>query len=138
MPRRVAHRKQQRGRMTGAAKGGSQVTFGEYGIQALEPGWITARQIEAARIAMTRHVRRGGKVWINIFPDKPVTQKPAETRMGSGKGNPERWVAVVKPGRIMFELAGVNEELARGAMERAIQKLPIRARFVTRAATEEI
>ena len=138
MPRRVAQRKQNRGRLTGAAKGGTQVTFGEYGIQALEPGWITARQIEAARIAMTRHVRRGGKVWINIFPDKPVTVKPAETRMGSGKGNPEYWVAVVKPGRILFELAGVNEELARGAMERAIQKLPIRARFVTRAATEEI
>jgi large subunit ribosomal protein L16 len=114
------------------------VTFGEYGIQALEPGWITARQIEAARIAMTRHVRRGGKVWINIFPDKPVTEKPAETRMGSGKGNPERWVAVVKPGRVLFELAGVNEELARGAMERAIQKLPVRARFVTRASMEEV
>jgi large subunit ribosomal protein L16 len=136
MPRKVAHRKHHRGRMTGQAKGGSMVTFGEYGIQALEPGWITARQIEAARIAMTRHVKRGGKVWINIFPDKPVTEKPAETRMGSGKGNPERWVAVVKPGRIMFELAGVNEELAKGAMERAIQKLPIRAKFVTRAAIE--
>jgi large subunit ribosomal protein L16 len=104
--------------------------------QGREPGWITARQIEAARIAMTRHVKRGGKVWINIFPDKPVTQKPAETRMGSGKGNPERWVAVVKPGRIMFELAGVNEELARGAMERAIQKLPIKAKFVTRGGVE--
>ncbi len=136
MPRRVAHRKQQRGRMTGAAKGGSKVTFGEFGIQALEPGWITARQIEAARIAMTRHVKRGGKVWINIFPDKPVTEKPAETRMGSGKGNPERWVAVVKPGRIMFELAGVPEDLARAAMERAIQKLPIKAKFVTRAGVE--
>jgi large subunit ribosomal protein L16 len=118
------------------AKGGTKVTFGEYGIQALEPGWITARQIEAARIAMTRHVRRGGKVWINIFPDKPVTQKPAETRMGSGKGNPERWVAVVKPGRILFELGGVSEDLARGAISRAIQKLPIKARFVSR--TEEI
>jgi large subunit ribosomal protein L16 len=117
-------------------KGGSQITFGEFGIQALEPGWITARQIEAARIAMTRHIKRGGKVWINVFPDKPVTEKPAETRMGSGKGNPERWVAVVKPGRIMFELAGVNEELARGAMERAIQKLPIKAKFVTRAGVE--
>jgi large subunit ribosomal protein L16 len=124
--------------MTGNTKGGSAVTFGQYGIQALEPGWITARQIEAARIAMTRHVRRGGKVWINIFPDKPVTEKPAETRMGSGKGNPERWVAVVKPGRVLFELAGVNEELARGAMERAIQKLPINARFVTRASLEEV
>jgi len=136
MPRKVAHRKHHRGRRTGMTKGGSQITFGEYGIQALEAGWITARQIEAARIAMTRHVKRGGKVWINVFPDKPVTQKPAETRMGSGKGNPERWVAVVKPGRIMFELAGVNEELARGAMERAIQKLPIKAKFVTRAGVE--
>jgi large subunit ribosomal protein L16 len=138
MPRKVAHRKHHRGRRTGAAKGGTAITFGEYGIQALEPGWITARQIEAARIAMTRHVKRGGKVWINIFPDKPVTQKPAETRMGSGKGNPERWVAVVKPGRIMFELAGVNEELARGAMERAIQKLPIKAKFVTRHDQEHV
>jgi large subunit ribosomal protein L16 len=136
MPRKVAHRKHHRGRMRGDAKGGAAVTFGDYGIQALEPGWITARQIEAARIAMTRHVRRGGKVWINVFPDKPVTQKPAETRMGSGKGNPERWVAVVKPGRILFELGGVGEELARGAMERAIQKLPIKARFVTRAQVE--
>jgi large subunit ribosomal protein L16 len=136
MPRKVAHRKHHRGRLTGNAKGGSMVSFGEYGIQALEPGWITARQIEAARIAMTRHVKRGGKVWINIFPDKPVTEKPAETRMGSGKGNPERWVAVVKPGRILFELAGVNEELAKEAMERAIQKLPIKARFVTRAGVE--
>jgi large subunit ribosomal protein L16 len=138
MPRKVAHRKHHRGRRTGAAKGATAITFGEYGIQALEPGWITARQIEAARIAMTRHVKRGGKVWINIFPDKPVTQKPAETRMGSGKGNPERWVAVVKPGRIMFELAGVNEELARGAMERAIQKLPIKAKFVTRHDQEHV
>jgi large subunit ribosomal protein L16 len=138
MPRKVAHRKQHRGRMTGAAKGGTSISFGEFGIQALEPGWITARQIEAARIAMTRHVKRGGKVWITIFPDKPVTQKPAETRMGSGKGNPERWVAVVKPGRIMFELAGVNEELARGAMERAIQKLPIKAKFVSRHEQEAV
>ena len=132
MPRKVKHRKQHRGRMTGAAKGGTTVTFGDYAIQALEPGWITARQIEAARIAMTRHVKRGGKVWINVFPDKPVTEKPAETRMGSGKGNPEFWVAVVKPGRIMFELGGVPPELAKAAMERAIQKLPIKARFVTR------
>jgi large subunit ribosomal protein L16 len=138
MPRKVKHRKQQRGRMSGLTKGGSEVTFGDYGIQALEPGWISARQIEAARIAMTRHVRRGGKVWIRIFPDKPVTAKPAETRMGSGKGNPEFWVAVVKPGRVMFELAGVSETLARSAMERAIQKLPIKARFVTRAHQEEI
>ena len=138
MPRKVAHRKHHRGRRTGAAKGGTSISFGEFGIQALEPGWITARQIEAARIAMTRHIKRGGKVWINVFPDKPVTEKPAETRMGSGKGNPERWVAVVKPGRMLFELAGVNEDLARGAMERAIQKLPIKARFVTRASMEEI
>lgn len=139
MPRKVKHRKQQRGRMTGVAKGGAVVAFGDYGIQALEPGWITARQIEAARIAMTRHVKRGGKVWIRVFPDKPVTEKPAETRMGSGKGNPERWVAVVKPGRIMFELAGVHEELAKAAMERAIQKLPIKAKFVVRRTqTEEV
>ncbi len=132
MPRKVKHRKHQRGRMKGNAKGGTRLAFGDYGIQAVEPGWITARQIEAARIAMTRHIRRGGKVWINVFPYKPVTEKPAETRMGSGKGNPERWVAVVKPGRIMFELAGVDEALARSAMERAIQKLPIKAKFVTR------
>src|SRR6201993_5230818 len=133
MPRKVKHRKVQRGRLTGQAKGGTAATFGDYGIQALEPGWITARQIQAARIAMTRHVKRGGKVWITIFPDKPVTEKPAETRMGSGKGSPERWVAPVRPGRIMFELAGVPEPLAREAMERAIHKLPIKAKFVTRA-----
>jgi large subunit ribosomal protein L16 len=138
MPRKTAHRKHHRGRRTGMAKGGTAISFGEYGIQALEPGWITARQIEAARIAMTRHVKRGGKVWITIFPDKPVTQKPAETRMGSGKGNPERWVAVVKPGRIMFELAGVDEALAKGAMERAIQKLPIKAKFVSRHDMEAV
>jgi large subunit ribosomal protein L16 len=138
MPRKVKHRKQQRGRLSGKAKGGTMITFGDYGIQALEPGWISARQIEAARIAMTRHVRRGGKVWIRVFPDKPVSQKPAETRMGSGKGNPEYWVAVVKPGRILFELAGVGDELARAAMERAIQKLPIRARFVLRREQEEV
>ena len=138
MPRKVKHRKHHRGRLTGDAKGGTTITFGEFAIQALEPGWITARQIEAARIAMTRHVKRGGKVWIRIFPDKPVTQKPAETRMGSGKGNPERWVAVVKPGRIMFELGGVNPELARAAMERAIQKLPIKARFVARTDEVEV
>ncbi|MDQ1403769.1 MAG: large subunit ribosomal protein [Actinomycetota bacterium] len=132
MPRKVKHRKQQRGRLNGKAKGGVTITFGEYGIQATEPGWITARQIEAARIAMTRHVKRGGKVWIRVFPDKPVTAKPAETRMGSGKGNPELWVAVVKPGRILFELGGVGEELARGALERAIQKLPISAKVVSR------
>jgi large subunit ribosomal protein L16 len=136
MPRKVAHRKHQRGRMRGATKGGSELAFGDYGIQALEPGWITARQIEAARIAMTRHIKRGGKVWISVFPDKPVTQKPAETRMGSGKGNPERWVAVVKPGRVMFELSFPNEETAKAALERAIQKLPIKARVITR--NEEI
>ena len=132
MPKKVKHRKQQRGRMKGQSKGGTEVTFGDYGIQALEPGWITARQIEAARIAMTRHIKRGGKVWINVFPDKPVTQKPAETRMDSGKGNPERWVAVVKPGRIMFELSYNDPEIAREAIDRAIQKLPIKARFVAR------
>ena len=137
MPKKVKHRKQQRGRRSGMAKGGTVITFGDYGIQALEPGWITARQIEAARIAMTRHVKRGGKVWIRIFPDKPVTQKPAETRMGSGKGNPELWVAVVKPGRIMFELAGVQEQLAKEALERAIQKLPIKAKFVSRRQQQE-
>ena len=132
MPRKVKHRKTHRGRMTGQAKGATTVDKGDYGIQALEPGWITARQIEAARIAMTRHIKRGGKVWINIFPDNPVTQKPAETRMCSGKGNPEKWVAVVKPGRIMFELSYNDPELARAAIERAIQKLPIKARFVER------
>ncbi len=132
MPKKVKHRKQHRGRMRGVSKGGTNISFGDYGIQALEPGWITARQIEAARIAMTRHVKRGGKVWIQVFPDKPVTAKPAETRMGSGKGNPEHWVAVVKPGRIMFELGGVDEKLAKEAMDRAIQKLPIKARFVKR------
>ena len=132
MPKKVAQRKHQRGRMKGTAKGGNQVVFGEFGIQALEPGWITARQIEAARIAMTRHIRRGGKVWINVFPDKPVTEKPAETRMGSGKGNPERWVAVVRPGRVLFELSYSDEAVAREAIDRAIQKLPIKAKFVTR------
>ena len=132
MPRKVKHRKQQRGRMTGVSKGGNALAFGEYGIQALEPGWITARQIEAARIAMTRHIKRGGKVWINIFPDKPVTKKPAETRMGSGKGNPEFWVAVVKPGRILFELSYPSPEIAKAALERAVQKLPIKARVISR------
>tara|TARA_B100000953_G_scaffold288265_1_gene271208 strand:+ start:1209 stop:1625 length:417 start_codon:yes stop_codon:yes gene_type:complete len=132
MPKKVAHRKHHRGRMKGNAKGGNEVVFGEFGIQALEPGWITARQIEAARIAMTRHIRRGGKVWINVFPDKPVTEKPAETRMGSGKGNPERWVAVVRPGRVLFELSYSDEIVAREAIDRAIQKLPIKAKFVTR------
>jgi large subunit ribosomal protein L16 len=132
MPRKTKHRKQQRGRLNGMTKGGETITFGDFGIQALEPAWVTARQIEAARIAMTRHVKRGGKVWIRVFPDKPVTEKPAETRMGSGKGNPEHWVAVVRPGRILFELSGVDEALARGAMERAIQKLPMKARFISR------
>jgi len=132
MPKRVKHRKVHRGRRSGVAKGGTAVTFGEFGLQSLESGWITARQIESARVAITRTVRRGGKVWINIFPHKPVTQKPAETRMGSGKGNPEFWVAVVKPGRVMFELAGVPEDLAREAMRKAGHKLPVRTRFVTR------
>jgi large subunit ribosomal protein L16 len=132
MPKRVAWRKQQRGNMRGNAKGGTSVVFGDFGLQSVEPGWITARQIEAARIAMTRKIKRGGKVWINIFPDKPVTQKPAETRMGSGKGNPEFWVAVVKPGRVMFELSGVTEDLAREAMRLAGHKLPIKTKFVRR------
>ena len=132
LPRRVKHRRVFRGRRTGLAKGGTRVNFGEYGLKALEEGWITSRQIEAARIAMTRKIRRGGKVWINIFPDKPVTKKPLETRMGSGKGAPEFWVAVVKPGRVMFELAGVPEPLAREAMRLAAQKLPIRCKFVER------
>ena len=121
---------------SGQSKGGNRVAFGEFGIQALEPAYVTNRQFESARIAMTRHIKRGGKVWINVFPDKPVTEKPAETRMGSGKGNPEHWVAVVKPGRVMFELAGVAEPLAREAMSRAIQKLPIKAKIIVRA--EEI
>ena len=132
MPRKVRHRKQQRGRMRGQATGGTRLAFGEYGIQAIEPGWVTNRQIEAARIAMTRYIKRSGKVWINVFPDKPVTQKPAETRMGSGKGNPEQWVAVVKPGRVLFELSGVTEPIAREAMRLAIHKLPIKSRFIVR------
>jgi len=132
MPKKVRYRKQQRGRTRGNSKGQTSVSFGEYGVQALEPGWITARQIEAARIAMTRHIKRGGKVWINVFPDKPVTEKPAETRMGSGKGNPEHWVAVVKPGRVLFELSYYDAEVARAALNRAIQKLPIKARFIAR------
>jgi large subunit ribosomal protein L16 len=131
-PKRVKYRKQHRGKMDGNAKGGTTVTFGEYGLQALEPSWITNRQIEAARIAMTRYIRRGGKVWIKIFPDKPVTQKPLEVRMGAGKGSPEKWVAVVKPGKIMFELAGVSEEVAREAMRLAMHKLPIKCKFVKR------
>ena len=137
-PRKVRHRKVQRGRMRGRAKGGTMVNFGDFGLMALEPGWITNRQMEAARIAMTRHIRRGGKVWINIFPDKPVTKKPAETRMGSGKGNPESWVAVVKPGRVMFEIAGVPEVLAREAIRLAAHKLPVKCRFVKRDESVEV
>jgi large subunit ribosomal protein L16 len=132
-PKRTKFRKQHRGRMRGVSRGGTSVGFGEYGLKALEPGWVTNRQIEAARIAMTRKIKRGGKVWINIFPDKPVTAKPAETRMGSGKGTPEGWVAVIKPGRVMFELAGVPEPLAREAMRLAGHKLPIKTKFVIRA-----
>ena len=132
MPRKVAYRKHHRGRTKGLTKGAASLSFGEYGIQALEPGWISARQIEAARIAMTRAIKRGGKVWINIFPDKPVTKKPAETRMGSGKGNPEFWVAVVRPGRVLFELSYPDSALARSALEKAIQKLPIKARVISR------
>ncbi|NLZ53604.1 MAG: 50S ribosomal protein L16 [Thermoanaerobacteraceae bacterium] len=132
MPKRVKFRKQQRGMMKGKANKGNQVTYGEYGLQALESAWITSQQIEAARVAMTRYIKRGGKVWIKIFPDKPVTKKPAETRMGSGKGSPEVWVAVVKPGRIMFELAGVSEEVAKEAMTLASHKLPIKTKIVKR------
>ncbi len=131
MPKRVKFRKQQRGRMRGKAVRGSSLAFGQYGLKAMEPHWITARQIEAARIALTRHIKRGGKVWIRIFPDKPCTKKPAETRMGKGKGAPEFWVAVVKPGRIMFELEGVPEEIAREAFRLAAHKLPIKTRFVS-------
>jgi large subunit ribosomal protein L16 len=132
MPRKVKHRKMQRGTMKGPAKGNTKVSFGDFGIQALEAGWITNRQIEAARVAITRHIKRGGKVWITIFPHKPVTEKPAETRMGSGKGSPEHWVAVVKPGRVMFEIAGVTEPVAKEAMRLASHKLPIKTRFVAR------
>jgi large subunit ribosomal protein L16 len=135
-PKKVKHRKHHRGRMKGKAKGGTQVHFGDYGLQAAEPAWITNRQIEAARVAMTRHIKRGGKVWVNLFPDKPFTKKPAETRMGSGKGNPEYWVAVVKPGRVMFELAGVDEGQAREALRLAAHKLPIKTRFVSREEGE--
>ena len=131
-PKRVKRRKTHKGRMRGKAYRGGKVSFGDYGLQALEPTWITNRQIESARVAMTRHIKRGGKVWIRIFPDKPITQKPAETRMGKGKGNPEKWVAVVKPGRIMFELEGVPEAVAKRAMELAAAKLPIKCKFVVR------
>ena len=137
LPKRVKYRKQMRGRMTGKATRGNEVTYGQFGLQATEPAWITSRQIEAARIAMTRYIKRGGKVWIKIFPDKPVTEKPAETRMGSGKGSPEYWVAVVKPGRVMFELADVNEETAREAMRLASHKLPVKCKFVVREDLKE-
>lgn len=136
MPKRVKRRRVFRGRMKGAALRGNKISYGQFGIQALEPGWITANQIEAARIAMTRYIKRGGKVWIKIFPHKPVTKKPAEVRMGSGKGSPEYWVAVVKPGRVMFELAGVPEELAREAMRLAQHKLPIKTKFIVREDQE--
>ncbi len=131
-PKRVKYRKQQKGRNRGKATRGNTIAFGDYGLQTLEPGWITNRQIEAARVAMTRHIKRGGKVWIRIFPDKPITSKPAETRMGKGKGSPEGWVAVVKPGRVMFELEGVPEAIARRAMELAAAKLPVKTKFVIR------
>ena len=136
MPKRVKHRKVHRGRMKGKATRGNKITYGEYGIQALEPAWITSNQIEAARVAMTRYMKRGGQVWIKIFPDKSVTKKPAETRMGKGKGAPEYWVAVVKPGRIMFEVAGVSEEIAREAMRLAMHKLPVKCKFVKREDLE--
>lgn len=136
IPRRVKHRKQHHPTRRGVAKGGTSIAFGEYGIQALEPAYVTNRQIEAARIAMTRYIKRGGKVWINIYPDRPITKKPAETRMGSGKGSPEWWVANVKPGRVLFELAGVSEEVANEALRLAIHKLPLRARIVRREGGE--
>ena len=136
MPKRVKYRKVFRGRMKGKALRGNTVTYGEYGLQALECSWITGNQIEAARIAMTRNIKRGGQVWIKIFPDKPITEKPAETRMGSGKGSPEYWVAVVKPGRVLFEIGGVSEETAREAMRLAMHKLPIKCKFVTRPTQE--
>ena len=136
MPKRVKYRRVQRGRLKGKASRGNKVTNGQYGLVACEPAWITANQIEAARIAMTRYIRRGGQVWIKIFPDKPITEKPAETRMGSGKGSPEYWVAVVKPGRILFEMDGVSEEIAREAMRLAMHKLPIKCKFVTKEQNE--
>lgn len=136
MPKKVKYRRVQKGRIKGKATRGDKISFGDYGLKALEAGWITDRQIEAARVAMTRHVKRGGKIWIRIFPDKPITKKPAETRMGSGKGAPDHWVAVVKPGRILYEIQGVSEEMAREAMRLAAQKLPIKVKFVTRADME--
>lgn len=138
MPKRVKHRKVQRGNMRGKATRGNFIAYGDFAIQATEPGWITSNQIESARIAINRHVKRGGKLWIKIFPDKPVTEKPAETRMGSGKGSPEFWVAVVKPGRVLFELSGVSEDVAREAMRLASHKLPVSTKFVTRRDFEEI
>ena len=137
LPKRVKYRRVHRGRLTGKAMRGNTVTYGDYGLQATEPAWISSRQIEAARIAMTRYIKRGGQVWIKIFPDKPITQKPAETRMGSGKGSPEYWVAVVKPGRVMFEIGGVSEELAREAFRRASHKLPIKTKFVVKEKEAE-
>ncbi len=137
LPKRVKRRKVQRGRLKGTAHKGNKVTYGDFGLVALEPSWITSRQIEAARIAMTRYIKRGGQVWIKIFPDKPITAKPAETRMGSGKGSPEYWVAVVKPGRVMFEIKGVDEEVAREAMRLAANKLPVKCKFVTKAEQEK-
>ena len=136
LPKRVKYRKQMRGRMTGKATRGNAVTYGQFGLQAMEPAWITSNQIEAARVAMTRYTKRGGQVWIKIFPDKPITQKPAETRMGKGKGSPEYWVAVVKPGRVMFEIAGVSEEVAREALRLAMHKLPVKCKIVTKEEGE--
>jgi large subunit ribosomal protein L16 len=136
MPKKVKHRRVMKGRMRGKATRGERLSFGDYGLKALDAGWITDRQIEAARIAMTRHVKRGGKIWIRLFPDKPITRKPAETRMGSGKGAPDHWVAVVKPGRVLYEIVGVDEALAREAMNLAAQKLPIKTKFVSRADLE--
>ncbi len=138
MPKRVKYRRVQRGRLKGKATRGNTLAYGDYGLVATEPAWITSNQIEAARIAMTRYIRRGGKVWIKIFPDKPITEKPAETRMGSGKGSPEYWVAVVKPGRVMFEMNGVSEEVAKEAMRLAGHKLPIKTKFIVREKTEEV
>ena len=137
MPKRVKRRRVFRGRMKGSAHRGNTVTYGEYGLVAMEPAWVTSNQIEAARVAMTRYIKRGGQVWIKIFPDKPITEKPAETRMGSGKGSPEYWVAVVKPGRVLFEMGGVTEDVAKEAMRLAMHKLPIRCRFASRAQLEE-
>ncbi len=136
MPKKVKHRRVMKGRMRGKATRGEQISFGDFGLKALEAGWITDRQIEAARIAMTRHVKRGGKIWIRMFPDKPITRKPAETRMGSGKGAPDHWVAVVKPGRVLYEIQGVNQHLAQEAFKLAAQKLPIKTKFVSRADLE--